>query len=248
MIEIVFAGIPAVALVLAAFVALVWPAGPRLRSAIMHLAAGVVFAVVAIELLPPIIHSADTVVVVVGFALGAGLMLGIKGLVGEGDEEGEGESKAPVDNSESGSSAAFLIAIGVDLFIDGVMLGLGFAAGERAGALLAIALTLEAISLGLATTTTLRKRGLASGRAAVTMLLLAATIALGAVAGTFVLRWSPAWTVPGILSFGAAALLFLVTEELLEEAHTVKESPALTAMFFAGFLFLMIVETIGAAH
>lgn len=43
------------------------------------------------------------------------------------------------------------------------------------------------------------------------------------------------------LSFGLAALLFLVTEELLVEAHEVQETPLSTATFFAGFLlFLML--------
>lgn len=49
-----------------------------------------------------------------------------------------------------------------------------------------------------------------------------------------------------VLSAGLAALLFLVTEELLVEAHEVKETPAITASFFLGFgLFLMLDMTEG---
>ena len=44
-----------------------------------------------------------------------------------------------------------------------------------------------------------------------------------------------------MLSFGAAALLFLVTEELLIEAHEVEQTPFITAAFFAGFLALYII-------
>ena len=46
----------------------------------------------------------------------------------------------------------------------------------------------------------------------------------------------------GVLAFGVAALLFLVTEELLREAHEVPETPWLTSAFFAGFLLLMLLE------
>ena len=45
-----------------------------------------------------------------------------------------------------------------------------------------------------------------------------------------------------MLAFGAAALLYLVTEELLVEAHEVPDTPLLTAMFFVGFLALFILE------
>ena len=44
-----------------------------------------------------------------------------------------------------------------------------------------------------------------------------------------------------MLSFGAAALLFLVTEELLIEAHEVEQTPFITAAFFAGFLALYVI-------
>jgi ZIP family zinc transporter len=38
------------------------------------------------------------------------------------------------------------------------------------------------------------------------------------------------------LAFSAAALLYLVTEELLMEAHVVKEKPVATLVLFSGFL------------
>lgn len=44
-----------------------------------------------------------------------------------------------------------------------------------------------------------------------------------------------------VLAFGVAALLFLVTEELLNEAHEQAETPLLTSMFFVGFLVFMVL-------
>jgi len=46
----------------------------------------------------------------------------------------------------------------------------------------------------------------------------------------------------GVIAFGAAALLFLVTEELLTEAHEVAENPLLTSAFFVGFLAVFLLE------
>ena len=43
------------------------------------------------------------------------------------------------------------------------------------------------------------------------------------------------------LAFGTVVLLYLVTEELLAEAHETPDTPILTAMFFVGFLTLLTI-------
>mgnify|MGYP000439235608 CR=1 FL=1 len=42
--------------------------------------------------------------------------------------------------------------------------------------------------------------------------------------------------------FGTAALLYLVTEELLVEAHEKPDTPLISSMFFVGFLALLTLE------
>ena len=57
---------------------------------------------------------------------------------------------------------------------------------------------------------------------------------------------NPSISVPQFAVGGIAALLFLVTEELVSEAHeAVTDTPLLTAMFFAGFLALYALEGAG---
>jgi len=51
-------------------------------------------------------------------------------------------------------------------------------------------------------------------------------------------------TLGAVLAFGLAALLYLVTEELLVEAHEVRENTVTTAMFFVGFLVLLMVDVL----
>jgi zinc transporter, ZIP family len=50
--------------------------------------------------------------------------------------------------------------------------------------------------------------------------------------------------VAGFLSFGLMALLYLVTEELLVEAHEKPDTPLISSMFFVGFLALLTLEEI----
>jgi zinc transporter, ZIP family len=49
----------------------------------------------------------------------------------------------------------------------------------------------------------------------------------------------------GALAFSAAALLYLVTEELLMEAHIVKEKPISTLVLFGGFLAFWSIQLMG---
>jgi zinc transporter, ZIP family len=48
----------------------------------------------------------------------------------------------------------------------------------------------------------------------------------------------------GVLSFATVALLYLVTEELLTEAHEQPDTPLLTAIFLVGFLSLLLISMI----
>src|SRR5206468_10585966 len=100
------------------------------------------------------------------------VMLGLRRLTGA-DEEGEGTA--------GGWSWGFLAGVGTDLLIDGLLLGIGFAAGAREGELLSLALTAECLSLGLATAATLGRGPPASrGKVIGTTAALALAFALGA--------------------------------------------------------------------
>lgn len=218
--------IPMAAAIAGAVAALSIRPGPVLVSAIQHFAAGVVFAAAAGEILPDVLHGASPWATVIGGAAGVAAMLMVKQV--------EERFKGP---------AGLLTAVGVDILIDGLVLGIGFAAGERAGLLLTIALTLEVIFLGLTVATelgeTIRSRAKVVGIIAVLVLLLPAGTILAAPVSLL-----PGVVVTGFFSFGLIALLYLVTEELLVEAHETRDRPWVTAMFFAGFLALLVIEEI----
>ena len=71
---------------------------------------------------------------------------------------------------------------------------------------------------------------------------LTALLLAGAVAGTLAAGALSGGALAGLLAFGVAALLYLVTEELLVEAHETEDTPLATATFFAGFLALLLLE------
>ncbi|MDQ2808769.1 MAG: transporter [Chloroflexota bacterium] len=243
-----YAVLPAVLMIAGALVAIFRPPGPHLRSGILHFAAGLIFAVVAVELIPEMVKAHSATEVSIGFVLGVLAMLGLSRLT-EGQVEG---TLVATEESNAAASAAgvplplgMLLAVAVDLAIDGLLIGIGFAAGAKTGQLLAFALTVELLSLGLALATTLGQRGVSRGRVIGIIAGHAGVFLVVALVGATLLQGLPEAPLVIILSFGSAALLFLVTEELLVDAHEEKHTSLLTATFFAGFLLFLVLGIIG---
>ena len=218
--------IPALATVLGAAVAAVRQPGPAVTSAVQHLAAGVLFAAVAGEILPDLKHQQSPIAVIVGGALGVALMLLVKRL----GEKAKG-------------STGLIATVGIDILIDGLVLGIGFAAGAKQGLLLTGALTLEVLFLGIAVASKLKQTSGSAGRVVGTVAGLALLLPMGALLGTPI-GALPGPYLAGFLALALVALLYLVTEELLVEAHAVPEQPWTTAMFFIGFLGMLVIEEI----
>jgi len=208
---------------------------PSVRSAILHFAGGVIIAVVGVELIPPILEVDDPTATAIGFAAGAVVMLLIRFLIPEGDQEGEG--------SGSGVPKAMIFGTGVDLIIDGLIIGIGLAAGGKQGLLISLALSFEALTLGLATSATLIKRGLSRFAAIGITAGLGSLFVVGAVVGGIPLQGLQGAALDGVLAFGCAALLFLAAEELISEAHeAAPDTPWMTGSFLLGFLVILLFD------
>ena len=231
-----FALLPVATMIIGGAVAVWRPPNAKWRSAILHFAAGVVFSVVAVELLPDVVSRHRPLEVVIGFGLGVAVPLGLRAW---------NERKTGGKANDEGTSSGLLFGVGVDIAIDGLLLGIGFAAGQKEGVLLTLALASELLSLGLATASALGGAGASRARNLATVSGVALLFLVGAGAGaTLLSSLSDEW-LELVLSFGLAALLFLVTEELLTEAHEEAESPLLTAAFFGGFLLFLLLGMSG---
>jgi ZIP family zinc transporter len=222
-----YALVPAAALLLGGAAARLHAPGPRTRSAILHFAGGLIFAVVGVELLPDLLRQDRPVAVVAGFAVGISLMLGVRGLTRR-------------HAAAAGTSWGILMGVGVDLAIDGLLLGIAFAAATTVGTMLTAALAAELFALGVTTAVAVR-----GGSAMGALAALAALFWLSAVGGAGALGGLAAGPLSAVLAFGVSALLFLVTEELLVEAHETEETPLLTAVFFTGFLLFLLLGMAG---
>lgn len=228
---------PAIGIVIGGCLAAWLRPGIRFRSYIQHFAAGVVFAAIGVEILPDVMHRDSPLAAAVGFAAGVVAMLVIREFSRAAERSGEAASTG------GRRSWALVAAVVVDVLVDGMLIGIAFAAGESQGLLVALSITGCTVSLGLATAASLLGGGSSPARAASLTSALAVVPVIGAVGGALIAGSLDDRSMEALLAFTCAALLYLVTEELLVEAHAEQEgpeTPLTTAVFFVGFLALLI--------
>lgn len=205
------------------------PPTAKVRSAIQHFAGGLVFAIAATELIPDLKEEHRTAAVIAGFSIGVALMLAI-------------EISAKRLGGGSSSPVATLVVTGIDLLVDGLLLGIAFADGGAVGPLLAFALTIELLGLGVAVALALIDAGYRPQRTVATTAALSVLVVAGGVLGASALSNLGGEALSVVLAFATAALLYLVTEELLTEAHETEDTPFLTATFFFGFVIVLVLS------
>lgn len=231
--------IPAVVALSGGVLASLWSPRHQTRSLIQHFAAGVVLAALAVELLPEISREHAPGWVLIGsFALGSLFMYGLKLWTMRLEHQ---EAAAGVEAAKS-IGTGLLLATFIDVATDGFIIGAGFAAGGETGTILALGLSVELLFLGLALTS----EALSGWRIVAISGAIGATVLTFAVLGNYALADASPAVIGAALAFSAAALLYLVTEELLMEAHTVEEKPVSTLVLFSGFLVFWSIQLLGS--
>ena len=227
-----YTALAVVAALVGGVIAIYYPPGPQMESNIQHFAAGVVIAAVAAELLPDI-HGRAPQVVVLGFAIGVMTMLGIHRL-------SKTIEKRDIGGQFAGA-AGLLITVSIDMLIDGVLIGVSFLDNPDTGVIIAVALAIEVLFLGVAGVIALpQETGILQKLAVPTVFGL--LLASGVTGGVLALDGVTGAPIAIILAFGSAALLYLVTEELLVKAGKVPETPVSTTLFFVGFLAIFLLD------
>lgn len=225
--------IPSVVASFGGLLAVFWNPSHQSRSLIQHFAAGVVLAALAVEVLPELGREHAPAWVLIGaFTIGGVLMYLMK----------LWSIRLEANSHISGNAFNYglITATFIDVAVDGFIIGAGFAAGGNTGLILALGLSVELLFLGLSLVSDTIK----GWRVVIMTLLLAGTVLTCTLLGNYLLAGASVSTISAILAFGVAALLYLVTDELLVEAHVVEEKPSSTLWLFAGFLIFWSIQLI----
>eukprot|EP00854_Cymbomonas_tetramitiformis_P008147 gene8147-9679_t len=141
-----------------------------------------------------------------------------------------------------------IVAVGIDAFVDGFLIGLSYIESHHAGYVLSAATCLEMGALGLTSCATVLSSVNSKKMMIVSSILVClpvlTLVGSGALAGVLAVPLNAVPAVkPGFISFCVVALLFLVSQELLIEA---RENSAnrwwINMLFFVGVFTLLAVD------
>ena len=214
------------------------PSARNLNRA-LHLAAGVIIAVVAVEVMPEAIGATASWILALAFVLGGSLYVLVETGVTRWQRGREG----------SAGSGAWMVyvAVAADLFGDGLLIGAGTAVSGELGLLLAVGQVIADVPEGFAVIANFRDKGVGRAR----RLLLSASFAIPVVGAAglayFALRNQGEAAQRTALVFVSGLYLLAATEDMLEEAHESAGDTRWSAFsFLAGFaLFLLVSAGLG---
>lgn len=222
--------------ILGSVIALFWSPNAWARSAIQHFAAGAVLAAIAANVIPEVERIGTFAGIVGGFIAGGLAMIGLKSVVVRLERSKKRGGSIPM---------GLAAAAAVDTFIDGTTTSAGFSTNEQLGSLLAIALALELLFLTLSVGVEFRKSNFKKWQIFAVTAGISSLFLVGAMLAGFFLADASEATLAVVLSFGAAALIYLIAEELLVETIEQEKSLFPTAMLFTGFLVLLSLKLLG---
>ena len=229
----IWLALPAVVMMLGGILTAFWHPSKTLIALVQHLAAGIILAALTVEVFPEMRSTEIAPITLIGsFTLGGLFMYAIK-LFGQYLERDHKSQVALLQ-----FNYGFIITVFLDAALDGVTIGAGFAAGQKVGFALALGLSVEMLFLGMS----LISETLKGTRVVLLSAGLSFTLLASAVLGYYLLSTMPPATIAIALAFSAAALLYLVTEELLIEAHQHQEQSYSMLILFTGFVAFWIIS------
>ncbi len=225
---------------------------PGVQRVFLGFAAGVMIAASIWSLLIPAIDMAEEngftgwIPAAGGFVLG-GLFLFLLDHLLPHLHLGEKQPEGPHTNL--GRSTLLVFAVTLHNIPEGLAVGLSFGLAAQTGnpvalasaIALAIGIGIQNFPEGAAISLPLRQERLSRGRAFAYGTLSGAVEPLAAVAGALLVGPLP-FLMPWLLAFAAGAMIFVVVEELIPQAHLGEHSHAGTAGVMAGFVIMMILD------
>ena len=233
---LLLAAMPAAGNVFGGLLAEVLPFSRRVLSLALHGAAGIVFAVIGLELMAEALEADPPWAAALGLMAGGGFAALL--------DRSVAYIRARTGAAES-SAGPWMIFVGVaiDLFSDGIMIGTGATISAGLGFLLAIGQVPADIPEGFATIATFKDKGVPRPRRILLSLSFALPVLLGATVEYWGVRGLPEVYKFVLLAFTAGILLTVAVEEIVGEAHeTIEDSRWASIALVGGFALFALIS------
>ena len=209
------------------------PVSRRTLSLALHAAAGIVLAVVGLELLPRAFAAGTPILPIAAFVAGGGFYLAVDIAI---------DRVVALRGGGSGGPWAIWFGVAMDLFSDGIMIGAGSLVSPGLGFLLALGQVPADIPEGFAAIATFRDRGVARLHRIGLSAAFTIPILLGTTVGFWLVRGQPEIVQLSLLAFTGGVLTTVVVEEIVPEAHANGEARLATIVFVTGFALFAVLS------
>ena len=232
---LLFAAMPAAGNFLGGILAEIFSVSSKTLSLALHFAAGIILAVVGIELMPSALEVDQPWIPIAAFFAGGFAFILLDKLIDL--------IKRRFGGASSGSGAAWGIYLGVaiDLFSDGIMIVTGSTVAVSLGLLLALGQIPADIPEGFATIATFKSKGVPKKLRYLLAAGFAIPIFLGATIGYWAVRDSAEIVKLSLLAFTAGILITVSIEEMITEAHEKPDSAFASFFLTAGFALFALI-------
>lgn len=192
--------------------------GRRTLAIMLGGAAGVMLAVVLLDLIPAALQTGTPLEAGLGVLSGIGILWLLDHTLNRHP------GSTPFHRTTAYRRLGYLIAIGIALhdLPEGIAIAGAYAVGEKLGALLALSIALHNIPEGIATAAPLLMGGLRRRHILGINLIVSLCTPLGTLLGLFLLHLSPKH-LSFLLALAAGAMTYLIKDELLPTAQ--QQSP-----------------------
>lgn len=213
---------------------------PKHLNWALHLASGIVIAIVAVELIPQALGALAGWWIAGAFAAGGCAYVLLERLV-----SGVQNTDADARGGSSGRARMWMIyfAVAIDLTSDGLMLGTGAAVASSLALVLAAGQMIADVPEGYATVATFRDKGVSRSRRLMLSFSFFLFVVGAALLSYFLLRDASELVKNGALAFVAGLLTVAAVEDMLDEAHSSREDTSGSVLWFvAGFALFTLVS------
>lgn len=203
--------------------------------------AGIMLAATFFSLLVPALERGSLVEVIGGFLLGCGALALLDHVVPHAHLRFTEAGQASA-TSAAQRATLLLSALTIHNIPEGMAVGVAFAAGgPELGIPIALAIGIQNVPEGFAAAAPLVPLGVSRGRA-VGIAALTGLVEPPAALAAYAAFDVASGLLAGALAFAAGAMLYVVVDELIPEAHGRGYQTAVTAALVSGFVLMMALD------
>jgi len=233
---LILAALPALGNFAGGLLAEAFSVSQRRLSLALHGAAGVVLAVVGVELMPQALQADPPWLIVLAFATGGVTFMFVDRAIGLA------KSRTGDANAHGARIWAIFLGVAVDLFSDGLMIGTGSTITLSLGLLLALGQVTADVPEGFATIAAFKRQGMPRYVRLLLAVSFALPVLLGATLGYWIVRDQAETVKLALLAFTAGILTTVTVEEIIPESHRDEEARLATLVFVGGFALFTLLS------